>query len=523
MAPPIPTSAPDTARLPCPECRGARVLSHADGTVGTCDRCGGSGLGGAVGQALARIARPDYGRWIEHVSRAGGCEHPIRLHGEATRVDKITGELVEHYSTDTAPDGVLYLPCNNRRAEVCPACSGQYRYDTYHLVAAGLRGGKGVPEAVTEHPRVFVTLTAPSCGPVHAHRPGRNNKTLPCRPRRKLGLCPHGRPTWCTARHGHDDTRLGRPLCVDCFDYTAAVLFNHHVPELWRYFTTYLPRELARLTGLRLSALRTLVKPAYVKVGEYQRRGLIHLHAVIRLDHAGPDEVSPPPPGFTTELLTTAVRHAVQAVTVVTPTGPALRFGAQLDIRPIRGGDPSDSVNLRAVAGYIGKYVTKTVDAPNVPAHRLVESDLDDLRCGDHHARLIRTAWELGATRCPAYHGTGRNAEETCPACAGTRRAYPQLRRWAHMLGFGGHVITKSRRYSTTMTALRRARRDHQRARRLGVPVDQLRDLDSDDQVVVIAHWTYAARGYRTNGDAWLALSSAARAREHADVLAPAT
>jgi hypothetical protein len=32
--------------------------------------------------------------------------------------------------------------------------------------------------------------------------------------------------------------------------------------------------------------------------------------------------------------------------------------------------------------------------------------------------------------------------------------------------------------------------------------------------VVVLAAWTYAGSGYGTNGEAWLALSAAARARE---------
>jgi hypothetical protein len=39
-------------------------------------------------------------------------------------------------------------------------------------------------------------------------------------------------------------------------------------------------------------------------------------------------------------------------------------------------------------------------------------------------------------------------------------RDFVALRRWAHMLGYRGHFATKSRRYSTTMRALRRARRD---------------------------------------------------------------
>jgi hypothetical protein len=42
-----------------------------------------------------------------------------------------------------------------------------------------------------------------------------------------------------------------------------------------------------------------------------------------------------------------------------------------------------------------------------------------------------------------------------------------RLRQWAHMLGFRGHWSTKSRRYSTTFTALRRARVEHATRERL--------------------------------------------------------
>src|SRR5262249_23624903 len=35
---------------------------------------------------------------------------------------------------------------------------------------------------------------------------------------------------------------------------------------------------------------------------------------------------------------------------------------------------------------------------------------------------------------------------------------YAGLRRWAHMLGFGGHFLTKSRRYSIAFRILREAR-----------------------------------------------------------------
>jgi hypothetical protein len=85
------------------------------------------------------------------------------------------------------------------------------------------------------------------------------------------------------------------------------------------------------------------------------------------------------------------------------------------------------------------------------------------------------------------------------------------------MLGFRGHWSTKSRRYSTTMTALRRARVAYAKRRRAagGVPLDAWGRVEDEDQAaVVIATWTYVGAGYQTQGEVWLALSAAARARE---------
>ena len=83
------------------------------------------------------------------------------------------------------------------------------------------------------------------------------------------------------------------------------------------------------------------------------------------------------------------------------------------------------------------------------------------------------------------------------------------------MLGFGGHRSTKSRRYSTTFTVLRRARVAFAKRCRArdGIPLDAW-DRPEDDQAVVIASWVHVGAGYETEGERWLALSAAARARE---------
>jgi hypothetical protein len=87
------------------------------------------------------------------------------------RADAATGELAPVAAEGGAgPDGVVYKACGDRRASVCPTCAETYRADTWQLVAAGMRGGKGVPETVAGHPTLFVTLTAPSFGVVHTRR-----------------------------------------------------------------------------------------------------------------------------------------------------------------------------------------------------------------------------------------------------------------------------------------------------------------------------------------------------------------
>ncbi len=77
------------------------------------------------------------------------------------------------------------------------------------------------------------------------------------------------------------------------------------------------------------------------------------------------------------------------------------------------------------------------------------------------------------------------------------------------MLGYRGHFATKSRRYSTTMRALRAARRNWKRRQH------PTRRHDSSGTVITLTDLEWAGRGWRTAGDAVLALSAAAQAREH--------
>ncbi|MFJ6085383.1 replication initiator [Streptomyces sp. NPDC092369] len=408
---------------------------------------------------------------LRQLSTLGGCTTPIRLDGHRTEYDVNTttgeiGGILHHLNSSSLPAGQLLVRCNNRRTTRCPACAEVYRRDTFHLITSGLRGGKGIPLQVAAHPRVFATFTAPSFGPVH----NRLSSSRTCR---------------CGTHHDQDDDVLGTPLNPDTYDYEAAVLWNAHAGQLWRRFSTYLRREVAKRAGVSQRRFREHARLSFAKVAEYQKRGAVHFHAVIRLDGpAGGD--TPPPPWATADLLTDAIRTPTAKVRIDGPTidgrTHTFTFGRQLDVRTIRSADFNDGQELteRAVAAYIAKYATKgtetatggTLDRPLKFAAELAQLDISD-----HARRLIRTAWTLGARK---------------------DLEHLRLRAWAHMLGFRGHFSTKSRRYSTTLGALRDARTEWRRAQ--AAPAN----TPTTNTTYVLAHWVFAGTGLST-AETWLA------------------
>ena len=119
--------------------------------------------------------------------------------------------------------------------------------------------------------------------------------------------------------------------------------------------------------GMSHKKLLSEVRPRRVKVGEYQRRGAIHFHAIIRLDAAppvgDPEAVAPPPAAFTVEVLEQAVRAVRDSAVVSCPELAALgrsdtsiRWGDAIDVRAIAGGGPGDLTH-EAVAAYVAEYV----------------------------------------------------------------------------------------------------------------------------------------------------------------------
>ena len=473
---------------------------------------------------FARMHYAGYDAWLDHVWHAAACTRPVRLRGDIRHIDAATGELLRTVPTIGMPDWSVYKACGNRRVTVCPGCAETYRRDAYHIIRAGLIGGKGITPDVARHPAVFVTFTAPSFGPVHS-RPVRQHtctdksrctcRPQPCRARREPGRCPHGRHDTCFARHTRDDARLGQPLCPDCYDYAAHVVWNNTAGELWRRTKQAIERRLGQLARRRgvlpiwvpcgegKYRMVDPVRVAHGKAAEYQARGAVHFHALLRLDGYDPyhpDQLLPPPSVLTVADLDDAIRQAVQAIGCDTPDHPArpggwtITWGTEIDIRPITLTGTGDVTDL-AVASYLAKYSTKGTEITGHASARITPDTLSLYASpdGTHPERLVAACWKIGAS--PGYVG---------------------LRRWAHMLGFGGHFLTKARRYSVRFADLRQARITYRRGRDTGPDHGPIRTADhtDDETILIVGTFTFAGTGWKTIGDALLANTAADQARK---------
>jgi hypothetical protein len=296
-------------------------------------------------------------------------------------------------------------------------------------------------------------------------------------------------------------------------------MWNALATKLWARTTQLANRHAALTLGISQREWPSTGRVSVAKVAEYQSRGVVHFHAIFRLD--GPEPADPSPAGASIAVLCEAIRQAAATAAVEPPRSKALDrpgpvvWGEQLDLRPIGADVNGHNLTDGQVAGYVAKYATKgaeasgTIDRPLACRYckgkGYVAADGKGIACehcdGDgqrvrpgeyqlspHAMKMIETCWALG--------GLGE-------------LEHLRLRPWSHMLGFRGHFATKSRRYSTTLGCLRAARQEWRNQRTLyahhvdpATPVLRIRvrdlaDFEADqDTVLVIGNWTFSGRGH---------------------------
>ncbi|POY06916.1 plasmid replication initiator protein [Mycobacterium kansasii] len=446
-----------------------------------------------IGEMVRRASSMGYESWWRRAESVGFCAHPIQLVG------------ADEYGRAR----VVWTRCNNRRAHICPSCSDLYARDTWQLVHAGAAGGHhDMPTTVADRPQVFVTLTAPSSGAVHTVPRQVNSTETACRDHHRLGgyrRCPHGKRLWCSIVHDNGDDLVGQPICAECYDYVGHVLFTWHLPELWRRFTIALRRALRRqlrTTDVDADAVRV----SFIKIIELQARAIPHVHALIRLDPRDePDESDWESPVSATELAT-IIQHAARTVTLTVDDPCAdgavrvIGFGTQIDTQPVTApekamndtspqNDSSQGRSLsgRRVARYLAKYVTKSLADLGISARRLSTEAIPDLAVSDHVRAILTTISHL------ADNGLSG------------------IRRWLHTLGFRGHITSKSRRYSTTMTALRERRTTWTREQRSKNTAHQHHPPRWDDDADDLVAWEFDRAGHASLGERTLIISASLR------------
>lgn len=190
-------------------------------------------------------------------------------------------------------------PCESGRSSKCASCAARKVGDLRAVARSG------VPDNVLGMV-ALVTLTGPGAS------------VIPWDTRK----CSHRPDVACSGKLG---CRVDRH---------AAAAWHKSLPRRWSWFVTY----LRRLVG----------DVQYFKVYEWQERGVLHVHALVRV-----------PDGISGKRFVQAVKSCARS--------SVTRFGPQVDVRFLPAGDvPAEvrpGVQARspriAAAGYVAKYCSK--------------------------------------------------------------------------------------------------------------------------------------------------------------------
>jgi hypothetical protein len=226
----------------------------------------------------------------------------------------------------------VWVRCGSRIKSRCESCAELYRRDWAAIARSGVFDGP-----VEQYRFYLLTLTAPSFGRVH--RVPRSGAPTRC---------------GCGALHSVDGAGLrGVPLDAGSYDYAGQVAWNRDAGVLW-------DRTRRRLRDRWESV-------EYFIVREWQDRGVLHVHAIVRIARGEAPAAM---------VLRDAARTAVALSKV---DGSVVEWGTQAQCDAFRADGLSKALN----------YVLKDVatDADEVPVavwrHQVALGDAARrMRCG---------------------------------------------------------------------------------------------------------------------------------------------
>ncbi len=235
-----------------------------------------------------------------------------------------------------------------------------------------------------------------------------------------------------------------------------------------------------------------------------QARGVAHFHALMRLDGVDPldptpsrhrpaprpSPCSPTPSAAPPHTRFRSLPHPDQ------PDGWLIEWGTQLDLRPV--GTPSTERSPRPPLP--GTSPSTPPKAQKPPATRRHASPATVNRYANQHThagRLVDACWRLGRQRRTELRGS-------TPLGTHARLRRPLLHQEPPVLHHPQSPQT--RRQLATRPARSRPHPD----------MSAHHDLET---TLIVGNFTYAGTGWKTIGDALLANTAAAKAREHRQVV----
>lgn len=234
------------------------------------------------------------------IVRAHGCRSPHVVH---------------------AWGGIIFVPCKSRFAARCLNCSRVYADDYKAIARSG--GPFERPDTAPECYYYFVTMTAPSFGevhrvPKHVEEKSISRETLRCK---------------CGEIHAATDTHLaGIPIEMHKYHWVAAARWNRDSGTL---FNSWKANIRSIFPGM-----------SYFGVREWQQRGSLHYHLIVRIPLA---EIA----GRSPRKIRNLIRRKIRATSATGLEGNKVQWGKQCDVQEI----PTDEYQMNKRIYYLSKAV----------------------------------------------------------------------------------------------------------------------------------------------------------------------
>jgi hypothetical protein len=263
-----------------------------------------------------------------------------------------------------------YVNCGSRLVSVCPSCAQTFAGDWRNIFRSGI-----LDCDVSAYAWQWVTLTAPGFGETH-RVPSRADASR-CR---------------CKRHHRKDEVALaGVPIDMDTYDYDAAVMWNMNIGVLW--------------DRTRRNLRDAMPGMEYCLVKEWQARGSLHLHVLIRV---------PPLEKLSDRVLESlASKSSARIVDFRTGEVTTMGWGRQVRVETIEkvGSRPED----------VAKQIWYLSKALNYAAKSFSEGHSSLKAARKHAAELGAAARRLRCDKCPKEVDGGPRCRAKCHRQFGAR------------------------------------------------------------------------------------------------------